>query len=256
MNWISVILLAIVEGLTEFLPVSSTGHMIMASALLRLSQSDFLRSFEIVVQLGAIAAVLSKYWQLLLKRKDYWLKIAMAFIPTSVVGVMGYKLFKEVFLGSVEVTMMGLLVGGVAIILVDRLPKSKSSIESLTYKQAAIIGALQALAIVPGVSRSAATILAGQRVGLSPAAAVEFSFLLALPVLAAASGYDLLKTGFAFTVEEWMQLGAGMMMAFGVARLTIDWLMGFVQRHRLAVFGWYRIIVALIYLTSRWVFGH
>lgn len=255
MNWISVVILAIVEGLTEFLPVSSTGHMIIASNILRIPQTDFLSSFEIVVQLGAILAVLSIYGSLLWKRKEYWPLIIAAFVPTSVIGFLGYKMVKTVFLGNVTVTMIGLLVGGIFLLLSKRFEQKTQSLDNLTIRQAIFIGLLQAMSIIPGVSRSASTIIGGEIVGLSRKAAVEFSFLLGMPVLAAASGYDLLKSGFVFTGVEWLQLGLGTVISFIVARLTVNWLVSFVERKSLTIFGWYRVGLAAVYFTSLWVLG-
>ncbi len=255
MTWISVVILAIVEGLAEFLPISSTGHMILASAMLKLPQTEFLSSFEIVIQVGAILAILSKYWQFLWSRKDLWRLLVAAFIPTSIIGFLGYKLVKEFFLGNVAVTMLGLLIGGVILLGVEKWIKGKQTLDQLSVKRAAFIGLLQAIAIIPGVSRSASTIVAGELVGLSRKEAVKFSFLLGLPVLAAASGYDLLKSGFSFSATQWGQLALGMFAAFIVARITVDWLVSFVEKHSLAVFGWYRIGLALIYFTSLWVIG-
>lgn len=256
MNWIEVIVLAAVEGLTEFLPVSSTGHMIIVSKLMNLPHSDFLGSFEIIVQVGAILAVLFKYWTLLWRRKDYWPLIMAAFIPTSVVGFLGYSLIKKFFLGNVEITMMGLLIGGLILVVVEKLFKNGKDLDQMNWRQSFFVGLLQTLAIIPGVSRSASTIIGGQIVGLSRKAAVEFSFLLGLPVLMAAAGYDLLKVGFDFSTTEWSQLIVGIGIAFVVARLSVNWLIGYVEKRSLAVFGWYRIVLALIYFTSLWVAGH
>ena len=255
MNWINTILLAVVEGLTEFLPVSSTGHMIIASSVLRVPQTPFLSSFEIVVQVGAIMAVLSKYWKLLLRRRDYWIKIILAFIPTSIVGFAGYSLFKSFFLGNLTITMMGLLLGGLIMIVVESRIRRVGNIEPLPYHGAISVGLLQAFSIIPGVSRSAATIVAGELLGLSRTEAVKFSFLLGLPVLIAASGYDLFKTGLVFSAQEWVQIGVGILIAFITARVTIDWLLRLVEKRSLAVFGWYRVVLSLLYFTSLWVFA-
>lgn len=255
MSWISVFLLAVVEGLTEFLPVSSTGHMIIASSLMQIPQTEFLSNFEIIIQVGAILAILSKYWQTLWKRKDYWPKIVAAFIPTSILGFLGYRLVKTVFLGNVAITMLGLLGGGILIVVIEQFVRSSQSLDTLTIKKAGFIGLWQAMAIIPGVSRSAATIIAGKLTGLSRSAAVEFSFLLGLPVLVAASGFDIVKAQLAFTALEWSQLMVGLLVAFAVARLSVDWLLRFVKTHSLSVFGWYRIGLALLYFTSLWVLG-
>jgi undecaprenyl-diphosphatase len=252
MTWFAVFLLAIVEGFTEFLPVSSTGHMILAGSLWHLPQGEFLKSFEIIVQLGAILAVLSKYWKTLLDRRDYWPKIIAAFIPTMVLGLLFYKIIKTYFLGNVTLTLVGLFVGGVALIFIERAFNNRNdenrNIEELTLKQAAIIGVIQSLSMVPGVSRSASTIVGGMLFGLSRKAAVEFSFLLAMPVMAAATTLDILQSGFSYSSTELMQLGVGLLIAFIVARLSVDWLVSFVEKHSLSVFGWYRVVLVIVYL--------
>jgi undecaprenyl-diphosphatase len=255
MNWSSVLILAVVQGLTEFLPVSSTGHMILVSNFLHFEQTDFLDTFQIVVQVGAILAVLSKYWSVLLKRRDYWLLMTAAFIPTTIIGYLGYSTVKSFFLGNVTVTMVGLLLGGVILLVIEKWFSSTKSLDSLSIKNAVFIGLLQAIAIIPGVSRSASTIIGGQVVGLSRKAAVEFSFLLGMPVLMAAAGFELLQTSVVFSAEQWGQITVGILVSFVVARLSVDWLLSFVEKNSLAIFGWYRIAISLVYFTNQWVGG-
>jgi undecaprenyl-diphosphatase len=254
MNWFQVIVMGIVEGLTEFLPVSSTGHMILASYWLHIPQTEFLKSFEVVVQLGAIAAVFSRYWQVFIKKNQLWKPLIYAFVPTMILGLLLYTVIKKVFLGNELLTLAGLLFGGIALILLEWWYKQKDrvqfSLNQIPPKSAIGIGLIQSLSMVPGVSRSAATIMGGMFLGLSRKEAVEFSFLLAVPVLAAATGLDLLKSGWSFTGNEWMQLLIGSLVAFVVARLTVNWLIRFVEKHSLAIFGWYRLVIVLIYYFS------
>ena len=252
MTWVGVGVLAIIEGLTEFLPISSTGHMILASNLLRLEQSEFLKSFEIIIQLGAILAILTKYWKLLWEKKEYWSKIAASFIPTMLIGFVFYKVIKTYFLSNVWITLVSLVVGGILIILIERWYAKKQdatiTIETLSIKKAVYIGLIQGLSIIPGVSRAASTIMGGMILGMNRVSAVEYSFLLALPIMIAATGLDLIQTGYTFTQTEWIQLGVGFIIAFIVARLVVDWLVKFVQNHSLAFFGWYRLVLAALFL--------
>ncbi len=252
MTWFAVVILSIVEGITEFLPISSTGHMILAGSLWQLPQTEFTKSFEIIVQLGAITAVLVNYWKTLWNRKDYWIKIMAALVPTLVVGFFLYPIEKQYLLGNLVYTLIGLLLGAVAIIVVElryqKKPK-EGTVATLTWQQATIIGISQTAAIFPGVSRSAATVLMGMVLGQSRDSALQFSFLLALPVMAAATGLDILKNGFSFSQTEWMQLALGLLIAFSVAFASIKWLIQFVQKKSLLPFAWYRIALVVLFTS-------
>lgn len=252
MSWFGVLLLAVVQGITEFLPISSTGHMILVAHIWRFSQTDFLKSFEIIIQLGAIMAVFATYWKTLWQRKDYWLKISSALVPTLIIGYFLYPIEKQYLLGNVSYTLIGLLFGAIAIILVERRyakhPKIGTT-DTLSWKQALVIGISQTLAIFPGVSRSAATVLTGMSLGQSRKSALEFSFLLALPVMVAATGLDVFKNGFLFSEAEWVQLGLGTLISFLVALVSIRWLISFVSRKSLMPFAWYRIVLVLIFTS-------
>ena len=188
------LVLGVVEGLTEFLPVSSTAHLILASDLLRLGESEFVKSFDIIIQLGAILSVVVLYWKRFW-RPDVFLKLVVAFIPTGVVGLTVYKAIKAM-LGSLTVVLWALLVGGVVMILFERLLRRSdraADFSEITYGKALLIGIFQALAVVPGVSRAAATIVGGSLLGISRRTIVEFSFMLAVPTMLAASGLELIK---------------------------------------------------------------
>ncbi|MGH7175541.1 MAG: undecaprenyl-diphosphatase UppP, partial [Minisyncoccia bacterium] len=245
------VVLGIIEGATEFLPVSSTGHLILVEGLLGVIGSDFIKTFTIVIQLGAILAVVVIYW---LKFFDWPLlkKLAAAFIPTGIIGLALYPLEHSFLLSSSLTVLLALFLGGVVLILFERwhtrehaaLEVAGKGIEEMTYRDAALVGLAQSVAIIPGVSRSGATIVGGLALGFSRSAIVEFSFLLAVPTMIAASGLSLLKAGFAFSAGEWTALAIGTLVAFLVALAAIRWLLSFVRTHDFTPFGWYRIVLA------------
>jgi undecaprenyl-diphosphatase len=244
------LILGIVEGITEFLPVSSTGHLILASALLGIPQTDFQKTFEIVIQLGAILAVVAIYWRAFLN-PDTLKKVIVAFIPTGIIGLALYKVVKTYLLGNDIVVLWALGLGGVALIAFEYWHTEKEtasgSIADISYTQAVWIGLFQAISIIPGVSRSAATILGGLLVGLKRRTIVEFSFLLAVPTMVAASGLDLLKTSAVFTISQVGALATGFAVAFIVALFSIRFLLQYVRTHTFVPFGIYRIVVALAF---------
>ncbi|MEZ4156500.1 MAG: undecaprenyl-diphosphate phosphatase [Candidatus Paceibacterota bacterium] len=248
MTVLQAIILGIVEGITEFLPISSTGHLIIAAKALAVEQSSFLTTFEIAIQLGAILAVLFLYWRRLLLDKDTFIKVLCAFIPTAVIGLLAYPIVKSVLLGSTTTVLYALFLGGVAIIIFEYMFKEKegTEVKDITIKQAVSIGLFQSLAIVPGVSRAAATILGGIGLGLSRRAIVEFSFLLAIPTMAAATGLDLLKTAPVFTAEQIRLLLIGCAVSFVVALAAVKFLLKFIQQNDFKAFGYYRIAFAIL----------
>jgi undecaprenyl-diphosphatase len=245
-------LLGIVEGITEFLPISSTGHLMLASKVLGLAQTEFLKSFEITIQLGAILSVVVLFWRTLFTRIGMMVKIAVAFVPTAVIGFLLYPLIKTFLLESTTVVVWSLALGGVALILFERWHTEKEGaiddVANITYPQAALIGVFQSLAVVPGVSRAAATIVGGLLLNLKRRTIVEFSFLLAVPTMLAATGYDLLKSASSFADANLGVLAVGFLVSFVVALLVIKWLLRFVQTHNFTSFGWYRIAIALVFL--------
>lgn len=251
MNIFHAIILGIVEGITEFLPISSTGHMILASALLHIQETDFVKSFEIIIQLGAILAVLLLYWKKLLTNKDTFIRVAIAFVPTAIVGLVLYKFIKDVLLGNPWIVVWSLGIGGILLIILEKFHKEKAEhkdeIKSMTYPQAFLIGCAQSLSVIPGVSRAAATIVGALLLGMKREPAVEFSFLLAIPTMAAATGLDLLKSGHHFTGSQYELLGIGFIGAFITALLTVKWFIGFVKTHTFIPFGVYRILAALTF---------
>lgn len=250
MDLFHALVLGVVEGITEFLPISSTGHLILASKLLGMAQTDFLKTFDISIQLGAILSVVVLYWKSLLVDFQVIKRVIAAFIPTAILGLILYKFVKEVLLESTQVVLWALLIGGIGIIVFELLHKEKGDaigdIKSMSLMQAAIIGAFQAFAMIPGVSRSGATIIGGLCLGVSRKAIVEFSFLLACPTMAAATGLDLIKSAHAFSLDQFSFLAVGFMSAFAVGVLSIQFLLYFVRNNNFIVFGIYRIIFALI----------
>lgn len=251
MSYLQAIILAFIEGLTEFLPISSTGHLILTQKILNISVTEFTKSFNIIIQLSAILAVVFLYWKRILASKRLWGQLAIAFIPTGILGFTLYKLVKGFLLDNVLITALALLIGGIILLIVDRLPKlnlGSKNISELKTKDLLSIGLFQALSMIPGVSRSAASIVGGLFSGLSRVEAVEFSFLLAIPTMAAASGYDLLKTGFSFSTNEFALLFVGSVFSFFASMVAVKAFTSFVAKHNFTVFTIYRIVFALVIL--------
>ncbi len=252
MSLIHAIMLGIVEGLTEFLPVSSTGHLILASRLLSVPQTDFVKSFEVAIQLGAILSVVAIYFRRLFTDWETMKRLAVAFLPSAVVGATLYPLIRRM-LESELVVVAALFFGGLAIILFERFgPDHKDGAGTdaerpMTMRQALLVGVAQALAVIPGVSRSAATIIGGLALGLSRTAITEFSFLLAVPTMAAATGYDLWKNADAFSMDDFGVLAVGFVVSFLVAWVAVKSFLRFVRAHSFEVFGWYRMIAAILF---------
>ena len=245
------LIFGIVEGITEFLPVSSTGHLILTAKLLQISQSEFIKSFEIVIQLGAILAVVVLYWGRFMKSWEIWKRLLAAFMPTALVGALLYKTVKKYLLGNNEVVLWSLFIGGIFLIIFELLHREKKdAVEelcSISYSQALVIGLFQSLAMIPGVSRAAATIIGGLVVGLKRKNIVEFSFLLAVPTMLAATALDLLKSAQVFKPEQLVFLGTGFVVSFLVAVIAIKFLLTFIKRHNFISFGVYRVIIALVF---------
>ncbi|MCB0820531.1 MAG: undecaprenyl-diphosphate phosphatase [Bacteroidetes bacterium] len=249
MTWFEAFVIAVVEGLTEFLPVSSTGHMILTQAILGMESDEFVKLFTVNIQFGAILSVLLLYWKRFLQSVSFYIKLLIAFIPAAVVGLAAGDYIDEL-LESPLVVAIALLLGGVFLLFVDTLFKNTDDTKEVNNKSAFMIGVFQCIAMIPGVSRSAATIIGGMAQGLSRKTAAEFSFFLAVPTMAAASGYKLLKL---FLDEnrpdnvfkQWDVLLFGNFIAFVVAVLAIRFFINYLTRYGFKVFGWYRIIVGL-----------
>lgn len=250
MTFFHSILLGALEGLTEFLPISSTGHLILASHLLGLAQTDAFKSFEIAIQLGSIAAVALVYWKQLLNFK-LLLKLAVAFVPTGLVGLFLYPYIKGVLIGNPAIVVGALIIGGIVLLLIEKAYKPKASGSddpaSLSFKQAVIVGTAQALAVVPGVSRSGATAAGGLLMGLSRSATLSFSFLLAVPTMLVATAYDLYKTPEALMGANLSLLAAGFVTAFIVALIVVRYALSFVRKYSFVPFALYRIVLGLLF---------
>jgi len=254
MDLLSAIILGIVEGISEFLPISSTGHLILASHLLRLQQTEFLKSFEIAIQLGAILSVAVLYWRQLVLERKVLTRVAVAFMPTAVIGFVLYKVIKNVLFDSNAVIVWALLLGGIFLIIFELFYREReSSVEdmaSISYTQALMIGIFQSIAVIPGVSRAAATIVGGLILGLKRRTIVEFSFLLAVPTMGAAVALDLVKSAGAFTAGDFVFLAVGFIVSFIVALLSIKFLLAFIKGHSFIPFGIYRIALALSFFIA------
>ncbi|OGG72723.1 undecaprenyl-diphosphatase UppP [Candidatus Kaiserbacteria bacterium RIFCSPLOWO2_01_FULL_53_17] len=253
MSIFDVLILGIVEGFTEFLPISSTAHLIIVSELLRVPESAFLGSFIIAIQLGAIASVCLLYWKTILLDFETMKRVFVAFIPTALIGFALYKLVKGFLLENLMVVAWALLLGGIVLILFERWQKGISAratpLSTMPYTTALLIGCAQALAIIPGVSRAGATIVGGMALGLGRSDIVTFSFLLAIPTMLAATLYDLYKTGSSFATNEWHLLALGFAVSFIAAYAGVRFLVSFIQSHSFTAFGWYRIILGAIILV-------
>ena len=249
MQLLHVLIFGVVEGITEFLPISSTGHLMLTAKLLRISQSEFIKSFEITIQLGAILSVVVLYWGSFIKSWQIWKRLLVAFMPTVLIGFLLYKTIKRYFLGNNEVVLWSLFIGGLFLIIFELFHhEKKDAVEELSnvsYPQALIIGLFQSVAMIPGVSRAAATIIGGLAVGLKRKTIVEFSFLLAVPTMLAATALDLFKSAQVFKPEQFVYLGAGFVVSFLVAIIAIKFLLAFIKHHGFITFGVYRIIIAL-----------
>ena len=251
MSILEAIIIAIVEGLTEFLPVSSTGHMIIAEKLMNVEDKEFTKLFIVAIQLGAILAVVVLYWKKFFdfKNPTFYLKLFVAVLPALVLGyIFSDKI--DMMLESTTTVIISLIMGGVVLLMIDNYFK-KPVIEEepqMTYKNAFIIGLWQVIAMIQGVSRSAASIIGGMQQKLTRNLAAEFSFFLAVPTMAAATGYKLLQGYETFTPSDIKLLAIGNAVAFVVALLAIKFFIGFLQKHGFRVFGIYRIIVGIVLL--------
>lgn len=261
---LKVIFLGIVEGITEWLPISSTGHMLLVDEFMPLSMSDeFKEMFFVVIQLGAILAVVVLFWgkmfpfqfkdkkQSFVKKETFslWFRVVVACIPAGVMGVL-FDDFLDTYLHTALVIAIMLIFYGILFIVIERWNKSRTpsiaALEDIGYKTAFIIGVFQVLSLIPGTSRSGATIIGALLIGVSRVAAAEFTFFLAVPTMLGASAFKLLKFGFNFTSQELFVLVLGMLVAFVVSVLVIKFLMSFIKKHDFAVFGWYRIVLGAI----------
>lgn len=249
------VIIAIVEGITEFLPISSTGHMVITSSLMGIEKEEFTKLFEVSIQLGAILAVVVLYWKKFIdfSKWQFYVKLIVAVIPALALGaLLSDKI--DSLLESPTTVAITMLVGGIILLFIDKLftrPIIEKE-EDINYKRAFLIGLWQCVAMIPGVSRSAASIIGGMQQKLTRKLAAEFSFFLAVPTMAAATGYKLLKGYKTFTSEHIKILAIGNLVAFIVAILAIKFFIGFLQKHGFRLFGWYRIIGGIVLLILIW----
>jgi len=252
MDIITTIILGIIEGFTEFLPISSTGHLIVASEFLGLKQTDTTKAFEVIIQFAAILAVFFNYRdKFSIKKIDLWTKVFLAFIPIGVVGFIFSHQIKELF--SINIVAVMFIIGGIIFLVVEKffIPHQREQIddvESVTYKQALVIGFAQVFALIPGTSRAGSTIIGALLVKLSRRASAEFSFLLAFPVMSAVTAYDLLKHYKEFDTQHLLSLGIGFTVSFIVAFITIKLFLKFLEKFTFVAFGIYRIIFGITLL--------
>jgi len=250
MNILHAIILAIIEGITEFLPVSSTGHMILASSIMKIQEADFVKTFEISIQLGAIMAIVMLYFKRFFQGITIYIKLGIAFLPTAIIGILAYKFIVN-YLFNATVVSISLVIGGIILILIDKRVVTKESrtdvLENISYKNAFFIGLIQCFSMIPGVSRAAATIIGGVFNGLDKKQAMEFSFLLAVPTMLAATGYDLYKTPVDFTKDEFIMLATGIVIAFITAWLAVKVFLTFVENYGFKHFGYYRIVIGVVF---------
>lgn len=247
MSLFEAIILAIVEGITEFLPISSTGHMIITEKLLGMQTTEFTNAYIVSIQFGAILSVIALYWKRFFQSVDFYKKLLVAFIPAAIIG----KLFGDyidAILGSVVVVAVALLLGGIILVFIDKWLAGKDDEDEVTYAKALKIGLFQCIAMIPGVSRSAATIIGGMTQRLTRQTAAEFSFFLAVPTMFAATVYKLYKTHHAITQEHVFILLIGNITAFIVAMLAIKFFITMLQKYGFKFFGYYRIALGLILL--------
>jgi undecaprenyl-diphosphatase len=258
LDYLKAVFLAVVEGITEFLPISSTGHLKLVDEFLDLGHgSDFAHAFIVIIQLPAIFSVVLYFWRDLWPFGDdgerrnriivQWFKIAFAFLPAALLGPLLNDAIEGV-LSGVYVIAAALFVGGILLIVLERLPMKTrhETVRDIGFAVALGIGAFQCLAMIPGTSRSAATIIGAMLLGCSRAAAAEFSFFLAIPTMLGATAYTVLKSGAAFTPEQWGLLAIGSVVSFVTAYAVVAFLMTYIKKHDFSIFGWYRIALGIV----------
>jgi undecaprenyl-diphosphatase len=249
------IILGIIEGITEFIPVSSTAHLLIASEWLGIASSDFLKTFTISIQVGAILSVAVLYIKTIFKNKEIILKMIAGFIPTALIALSLYYFIRNLFMENMIIIASALILGGIALIILENYFIKRdivlvTDLKNISYRQAFLIGIFQSLAIIPGVSRSAATIMGGLSLGLSRQTIVEFSFLLAVPVMLAATAFDLYQTPISFSNQQWTVWIIGFVVSFVVAIIGIKFLLKFIKNNNFKIFGWYRIIIGSLVLLK------
>ncbi len=247
MTTLHAIIIAIVEGITEFLPISSTGHMIIAESILGTPMDDFTKAFTVSIQFGAILSVIVLYWKRFFQSMDFYYKLFVAFLPAAILGFVLHKYIEEL-LGNVAVVATTLLLGGIVLLFVDKWFNKVDNTQEMTYRRAFKIGLIQCISMIPGVSRSAATIVGGMSQKFSRTTAAEFSFFLAIPTMFGAMVLELYKNYKVITPDKIQILVIGNVIAFIVAVLAIKFFITYLTKHGFKLFGYYRIIVGLAIL--------
>ncbi len=242
-------ILGIVEGITEFLPISSTAHLIIASNLLGIKQTISSIAFEVIIQLGATLAIVAIYLNKInFKEIELWKKVFLAFLPLAIIGFLLRHQIKELF--NLYTVAWMFIIGGIVFFIVEKLYKEEKikidNVEKVNYKQALIIGIFQVFALIPGTSRSGSTIVGGMLSGLSRKTAADFSFLLAIPTMFAASGYEFVKNIHSFQNENLVVLSIGFIVSFVSCYIAVKWFLNFVKKYSLIPFGIYRIIIGIL----------
>lgn len=257
-----VILLGIVQGVTEFLPISSTGHMILVERFINSPNisKHFMDNFLVIVQFGSIISVVLYFWgdihpftknkDVLIERVTLWSKILVGVIPAGVIGFLADDYITEMFMGNTKIVAIMLIVYGIILYFIeDKIkPNKVKSLKDISYKMALAVGFFQCLAMIPGTSRSGATIVGALLLGLSKGVAAEFSFFLAIPTMFGATLLKLMKSGLSFTSQEWTLMFVGSFVAFVVAYIVIKWFMGYIKTRTFKLFGVYRIILGILVL--------
>lgn len=256
------VLLGLIEGLTEFIPVSSTGHLLLTSHFLEFGSAS--KTMEIAIQLGPILAIVALYWKKLTyvfgtAHKDpasmrFILSVLIAFLPAMVIGALAHDFIKSVLFESPQLIAVMLIIGGVVLLFVDRAAPEPTVVDAsaLPFRKALAIGFIQCLSMIPGVSRSGATIVGALMLGVSKRAAAEFSFFLSLPTMIGAVSFDLLKSRHDLDFSALAEIGLGFAVAFVSGLIVVKWLLGYVSTHGFALFGWWRIVVGSLALVALW----
>jgi len=253
MSILQAIILAIIEGITEFLPVSSTGHMIIGQKILNMESTEFVKAFTVNIQFGAILSVVVLYWKRFFQSIDFYWKLLIAFLPAAIIGFLASD-YIDSMLESVTVVAVMLVLGGILMLFVDKWFNKPDENQEMDWKRALKIGFFQCIAMIPGVSRSMASIVGGMTTKLTRKNAAEFSFFLAVPTMAAASGYKLMKlisdpTGVSMLSENLVTLLIGNVVAFIVAMAAIKFFIGFLTKYGFKAFGYYRIVVGVLIIV-------
>jgi len=253
MTVLQAIILAIIEGITEFLPVSSTGHMIIGSTIMGIEQDEFVKLFTVAIQFGTILSVVALYWKRFFQSFDFYLKLLAGFIPAVISGLL-FKEYIDLLLENVVVVGVMLFLGGIFFLVIDRLAPSaaEGTDQPMSFKQAATIGVWQCLAMVPGTSRSGATIIGGMLLGLSRKAATDYSFFLAMPTLIGAGVYSLYKERALLSMGDAPLFAVGLLFSFLSAWVCVRWLLRYISSHSFVPFAWYRIVFGAVVLLTAW----